>query len=74
MPKHLAEPNRWYRKSEEQGITPAQFKLGTMHETGSGVSPGEAEAYRSFARAAAAGNTEASADVRRVEAEMPLRN
>lgn len=50
VPQDYAEAAKWYRKAAEQGISLAQFNLGTLYYNGQGVPQDYAEAYKWWAK------------------------
>jgi localization factor PodJL len=69
VPADLAAAATWFARAAEDGLAPAQFRLGSMYEKGLGVKKDLAEARRLYLAAAAAGNAEAMHNVAVLYAE-----
>ena len=67
MKQNFRQAVVWYRRSAQQGYSPAQANLGLMHMHGSGVPPNWNEAIEWFRTAAAKGNYAAQENLRLLE-------
>ena len=55
----FAEAVKWFRKAAEQGLAPAQFRLGCLYDDGKGVEKDRQEAIKWWRKAAKQGNADA---------------
>ncbi len=71
--KEAGEARRWYRAAAEQGHRDAQFNLGGMYATGTGIAQDYVQAFKWLALAAAAGDADSARARDRVAARLAPR-
>jgi localization factor PodJL len=59
VPANMEEAARWYERAASKGLTPAQFRYGSLLEKGLGVKKDLAHARQLYLAAAAKGNSKA---------------
>jgi len=69
VPQNLAEAARWYERAANQGLAPAQFRLGSMYEKGLGVKKDIEAARKLYIAAADKGNAKAMHNLAVLHAE-----
>ncbi|WP_271170033.1 hypothetical protein [Hansschlegelia plantiphila] len=72
VPANPAAAAVWLEKAAAQGLAPAQHRLGSLYEKGSGVSRDILTARRWYERAAASGNVRAMHNLGVIQAEGGL--
>ena len=69
LPKDDEQAAYWLNRAAEQGLAPAQYRLGTMFEKGNGVPENPTKARTWYERAASQGNVKAMHNLAVMQAE-----
>jgi localization factor PodJL len=69
VPQSYREAIRWLTRASEQGLAPAQFRLGSLYEKGLGVKRDLNQARKLYTAAAAKGNAKAMHNLAVLQAE-----